>query len=119
MIGFLEREAGLLNELAEAFLEENVNSAITVIEKTDFLEKSLQNFEEHGFIKMVYSDEPYHKIADILLAPQSNVTFFKKIPFMDKVLHLSFHAFTVFEKHFWYYFENGTFIYDNLTLRLK
>ena len=123
MINQLEREAGLMSDLAEAYLEENITSKYQLYGPYDesimFLEDNLRNFTDSGTNVIAYTLTDSPLSADILLSPEFfnyDQTFFKKIKIknLDKVLYLSSHANDIFNKYFWYYFENGIFAYDNL-----
>jgi len=125
MINQLEREAGLLNEFAEAYLEENVSTSYIIYgnencESMEFLKDNLLNFKENEFMQIGYAQEFTKNVCcDVLLANENvyyDNGFFKKIKIetLDKVLYLSESAFSLFNKHFWYYYQDSKFIYDNL-----
>jgi len=122
----LEREAGLLSDFAEAFLEEGLISTSQIYgdqesESIKFIQDNLKNFNENGTMIVSYLDPSYKENvnADVLLAQENikfNQNFFKKINIqtLNKVLYLSKYAFDIFNKYFWYYMKDGNFCYDNL-----
>jgi len=126
MLNELEREAGLLSEFAEAYLEEGIISSYIIYgneshENLLFLKDNLLNFGENGLIIMGYAQEFTKNInCDILLAEENvyyDNSFFKKIKVetLNKVLYLSAQSYKDFNQHFWYYNDpNGSFVYDNL-----
>jgi len=126
MINELEKEAGLLSEFAEAYLEEGISTSYKIYgdeshESMQFLKDNLLNFSENEVIVIGYAQEFTKELdCDILLAKENEYydkSFFKKIKIenMEKVLYLSRQSYKDFEKHFWYYNDpNGSFVYDNL-----
>ena len=116
----LEKEAGLMSDFAEAFLEEGMQAMYQIYGEdtgTDFLKDNLLNFKSASVVKIAYTNTFQDINADMLLAPENIIYdnyFFKKIKFMSKVLYLNELSFEIFKKYFWYYNINGSFVYDNL-----
>ena len=112
----LEQEVGLLNDLIEAFVLEQKNITCEINSPfKEFFTKRLKKVQEKFTFTLVYSEWSVTKNnADIILAPESDISFFKKISFNGKFLYLSQAVYNLFEKHFWYYFEENVFNYNNL-----
>ena len=92
-IARLEREIGLLNDLADCFKREAINVTFQINSPfKDFFNERLHTFEYIGTILIVYTDNLYlsvNKFADILITTQDNLEFFKKITFTDKFIYFS------------------------------
>jgi len=122
LVGILEREAGILSDLAEAFNLENKKCEITIhgedSEDIHFLKDNLFNFESSGNILFQYisdSTQIYELLdADVIFCQsQGQLHGYTAVPFSPtKVLYIKDHQ--LFNKHFWYYLDNGKFNYDNL-----
>jgi hypothetical protein len=121
----LEREAGLLSDFAEAYLEDGISTSYIIYgdqesESIKFIQDNLKNFKENEFMQIGYAQEFTKKVCcDVLLANENvyyDNLFFKKINIqtLNKVLYLSEPAFSLFNKHFWYYYQDSKFVYDNL-----
>ena len=129
-INELETEAGLLSDFAEAFQLEQTPATIDIygnadLESIQFLKDNLLNFVEISTIVVGYIDYAITrftnlKYMDVLLAPEhykSDALFFRKVKIstISKVLYLSQLGSNIFDKYFWYYFNNsGVFEYSNL-----
>ena len=119
LMGILEREAGLMSELAEAFLTENKSLNYKLYtDHSKFIEDNLFNFDTTSPFIITYTNFLTDNFTDIVLSPQNEFMdnhFCKKVKFMDKILYLSSLASEIFQKHFWYYFDTlGSFVYNNL-----
>ena len=82
----LEKEAGLMSDFAEAFLEEGMQAMYQVYseatEDIDFLKDNLLNFKPNGNMIVAYTNTFQDINADVLLSPnfiQFDTSFFKKI----------------------------------------
>ena len=123
-IDLLEKEAGLLSELAEAYQEESINCEIIIYKETDnegiqFLKDNLRNFKENGNL-IGYIDDKYTGVYELdfkaVLSKENKDLdkLFKKIVIhgFTKVLYVSDLEF--FNKYFWYYYKDNLLYYDNL-----
>lgn len=123
LINQLEKEAGLLSDFAEAW-DGAYYSIYGNGEDILFLKDNLLQYNNNKNNVIVYCHQDFtdfNKItsADVILAMENtilDVLMFKKIKIheMDKVLYLNQEAFELFQKHFWYYYDNLQFKYDNL-----
>ena len=108
--GELEREIGLLSDIAESF-EQNV----CFESENEFVKQNVTHFNESGSILVVWTESENVNNGDIVFAPDSDkIDYFKKISFMDKSLYFNEHCYSVFKNNFWYYYEGNQFQYDNL-----
>jgi len=126
LVGILEKEAGLLSDIAEAFKNENtpLNYKIFPFEYSSFLIDNLLNFENDSGFVINYIPDTIKKIfliknSFITLSLENEVynKLYKKINIhgLTKVLYFeNENCYSTFEKYFWYYFQNGIFYYDNL-----
>ena len=106
----LEREIGLLSDIAESF-EQNV----CFESENEFVKQNVTHFNESGSILIVWTESENVANGDIVLGPDSDkIDYFKKISFMDKSLYFNEHCYNVFKNNFWYYYEGNQFEYDNL-----
>jgi hypothetical protein len=129
LVGIYEREAGLLNDLAEAYRNEyDLDVSIKVYGNNlnlDFFKNEIKF--NRGIPKISYIHESVKEVdlldgCDIVLA--NEYTFlnnYKKIKTrkitienLSKVLFINKNSIDIVEKYFWYYFKNSTFCYDNL-----
>jgi len=128
-INELETEAGLMSDFAEAFAIEESPATFDIygdskLESIQFLQDNLLNSVNTSRIVIAYIDYAITRFTNlkyisVLLAPEHykfDRLFFKKIVIhgLSKVLYLSELGHSIFQKYFWYYFENGVFKYSNL-----
>ena len=123
LIGTLEKEAGLMSDLAEVM---DLSYQIYGPDSEDIhvLKDNLLNFKQNGNNVIVYVHSSIKKfdlvsVGDIVLSMENSYfdnCFFKKVKIENtsKVLYLNKHCAEIFDKKFWYYFDNGKFVYDNL-----
>jgi predicted O-methyltransferase YrrM len=136
LVGILEKEAGILSDLAEAYVSENIKCNCIIYtdlesERVQLLNDNLLNFEnklitkdEYLFtnknINIVLIDESFNNYSiisgDIILSKEHilfDKSFKYKIKISEKTLYLN--DYDTFMKYFWYYFDDsGNFNYDNL-----
>ena len=122
LVGIYEREAGLLNDFAEAYqIHQGLKVGIKVYgENLEFFRNEI-NFNE-GIPKITYVHETVKKVdlikvGDVVLANENNHfhNYIKiKIENLSKVLFINKNSIDIFEKAFGYYFKDGKFYYDNL-----
>ena len=130
LVGILEKEAGLLSDIVEGFNEENIATKYTIhgphnLESIQFLKDNLlENTINYNPKIITYIHESIKKfdllkITDIMLANENNYLnskFSKKVSIhgLTKILYISDEVFPIFQKYFWYYFQNEIFNYNNL-----
>jgi predicted O-methyltransferase YrrM len=136
LVGILEKEGGILSDIAEMYVEENMKCNCVLYgssesERIKFINDNLLNFEnklitndEYLFtnknINIVWVDETFNNYSiisgEIILSKEHEVfeTKYKyKVKISEKTLYLN--DYDTFMKYFRYYFDDaGNFNYDNL-----
>jgi hypothetical protein len=119
----LETIAGLMSDLAEMYNEIKLNANYTVIanETKEFIIDNLHNFDNGtpSSKRIIYYEK--FAISDFIDSTFSisdeneflNNKYPRKVNFLDKVLYIN-EDYSLFLKHFYYYFENNKFCYSNL-----
>jgi hypothetical protein len=126
-LGILERDAGLLTDLAEMFNEQQVfaNYVIhgdPVLEDYQVLQDNLLTFEKKQMVvDLIYIfsgiDVLYNDIknAQIVISTENDmINLEHKVKYYDKFIYMTKPIYNLFNTYFWYYFKNGEFLYDNL-----
>ena len=121
-VGVLEREAQFLSDIAEAYELEGIQVGINIYgenEGTQFLRDNISRSDKFETF-FSYIDDSIKKIELLKLG---DFVLAKKCEYLQKLypIKLNFHEkvlyskdSTIFDKHFWYYYNNDQFIYDNL-----
>jgi len=134
LAGVLEREAGLLSDLAECYRGKCnlVNYGDPSLETNKFFLDNLEHFDKTITVDV----EPYFSDNNVVFArvdelhtdiPSVSVVLAKEneelnrmyklkvyIRHSEKLLYLDEYFSKLFQENFGYYFENGEFVYDNL-----
>ena len=126
LVGILEKEAGLLSDIAEAYLEEGFKTNCVVYGDSKsadipFISDNLLNFEQvmittdeflftKSYKTIIYSPEYFPNVtnAEFVLSNQSqelSKLYKFKLKITNKFLYFNDKSF--FHKHFWYYFPSG------------
>ena len=136
LVGILEKEAGILSDLAEAYHNEGIDCNSVIYgsvhsERVQFVHDNLINFknklitsDEYLFtnknISIIWVDDVFNNYSivsgDIILSNENEV-FEKSFKYFIKLTEktLYFNDYHLFKKHFWYYFDSSDrFNYDNL-----
>ena len=127
MINELEREAGLLSDFAEAFKSKCnfIHFGDDTLEPVQFINNNV-NFDNDELFKIKISrvDNSFtsykNVLGEVVLCMENKIldkNYIKKIKIqnLEKVLYIkSQETVDVFKNNFWYYFDQGNFVYDNL-----
>jgi tetratricopeptide (TPR) repeat protein len=127
LVATLEKHAGLISDMAEAFNEEQIGINYLIYgngENYQFLEDNIRysSTEYNQYINLVYILEDYDcnydkiKQAKILICKENSFFdyFEYKIQLGTFCIYMYSKYYNVFMKHFWYYFQDDVFCYDNL-----
>ena len=119
----LETEAGILSDIAEAYIEENFTSEFEHFgEDTPryrFINNHVQNFQINGTKKILCISNLSKDIIfniddyDFILSEDNDIfNGLLNVPVASKKLYYKDKEF--FDKYFWYYYNDGVFNYSNL-----